>query len=407
MKLFISGSISIKSLKEDDIFVIRQIVEEGHTILIGDAYGVDKAVQQYLAEQNYRSVIVYFSGSTLRNNIGNWQTKHIPNPENLTGRCRYQLKDRAMADDCDSAVMFWNCKSRGTRYNMIYMDEIGKDYRVFIPDTVEDIDNFAFMDIRLAKEIDDFGSIPLTGLTSVHIPCSVSSISNEVISTFKKLRAIITIDPNNLIYTIKDGKITFKKIKATSGRAGDVEWTLSNGVLTISGNGEIPDYDDYAFGFCKETRTEEGRSPWYPYRELIKKIVFKGHTSAKGIFAFSACSNVSSVTFQTSNKSRYGKSIINQVFHGFTYSDLWNIDSWISWQLPSMLKQFKRVSGGHPGSMTSEEWNAILDRMIFCLSEMVNPHGGCIFDEEELKYRDEMKNEGFELLCKYFRWLWW
>ena len=206
MNVFISGSISIKTLKEEDISAIGQIVEEGHTILIGDAYGVDKAVQQYLAKQDYRSVIVYFSGKKLRNNIGNWQTKHIPNPENLTGRSQYQLKDKAMADD-----------------------------------SVEEIDNFAFMDIRLAKEIEDFGSIRLTGLTSVHIPCSVSSISNDVISTFKKLRTIITIDPENPIYTIKNGKITFKKVKATSGRTGNLDWRFSNRTLTIKSNGKISD----------------------------------------------------------------------------------------------------------------------------------------------------------------------
>ena len=57
--------------------------------------------------------------------------------------------------------------------------------------------------------------------------------------------------------------------------------------------------------------------------------------------------------------------------------------------------------------MTSEEWNAILDRMAFCISEMVNPHGGEELDDNMRTYREEMKNEGFELLCKYFRNLWW
>jgi hypothetical protein len=399
MKLFISGSISIKSLKED-ITVIEQIVNNGHTILISDAYGVDKAVQQYLAKQDYRSVIVYFSGKKLRNNIGNWQTKHIPNPENLTGRDQYQLKDKAMADDCDSAVMIWDCKSKGTRYNMMYLDEIGKHYRVFIPDSVEEIDNFAFMDIRLAKEIDDFGSIRLTGLTSVHIPCSISSISNDVINTFKKLRAIITIHPDNPTYTIKNGKITFKKIEATSGRVGKLDWRFSNRVLTIKSNGKISDYEDFEKGFSKKPK-----SSWYLYRKQIKKIVFKGNrTQYYG---------TSSVTFENWSVPSYNNDrmqvlgIINKAFKGYTSCDLWNLDHWFSVQFPRMLKDLKNEQNGHPACMTSEEWNKILDRMAFCLSEMVEPHGGCILDEEELKYRDEMKNEGFELLCKYFRNLWW
>jgi len=96
MNVFISGSISIKKLRKHDKAPLEQIIEGNRTILIGDAYGVDKAVQQILAEREYRQVIVYFSGEKPRNNIGNWQTKQIPNPENLTGRSRYQLKDKAI-----------------------------------------------------------------------------------------------------------------------------------------------------------------------------------------------------------------------------------------------------------------------------------------------------------------------
>jgi len=129
-KVFISGSISIKSLDEEQRTVIEQVVETNHTILIGDAYGVDKAVQQYLTEKDYRSVIVYFSGEKARNNIGNWQTKQISNPENLTGRSRYQLKDKAMANDCDCGIMFWDGKSKGTKFNMDYMKNLGKDFLV-------------------------------------------------------------------------------------------------------------------------------------------------------------------------------------------------------------------------------------------------------------------------------------
>jgi hypothetical protein len=130
MKVFISGSISIKSLQEKDIFFLEQIVEGKCTILIGDAYGVDRAVQQYLAAQNYRLVTVYFSGDKARVNIGNWQTQQISNPDNLTGKVRYQLKDKAMAEDCDSAIMFWDGKSKGTQYNMDNLENLDKYYLV-------------------------------------------------------------------------------------------------------------------------------------------------------------------------------------------------------------------------------------------------------------------------------------
>ena len=127
-KVFISGSISIKSLTKYNMMFLEHFLEDNPTILIGDAFGVDKAVQQILADRNYRSVIVYFSGEKVRNNIGDWQTKQIPNPENLTGRSRYQLKDKAMADDCDCGLMFWDGKSMGTQHNMACLERLGKMY---------------------------------------------------------------------------------------------------------------------------------------------------------------------------------------------------------------------------------------------------------------------------------------
>jgi len=113
MKVFISGSISIKSLNKRNVAYIEQIIEGNCTVLIGDAYGIDKAVQEYLLQSGYPDVIVYFSGEKVRNNVGNWQVKQCLNPENLKGRSLYQLKDKAMADDCDCGLMFWDGKVKG------------------------------------------------------------------------------------------------------------------------------------------------------------------------------------------------------------------------------------------------------------------------------------------------------
>lgn len=54
-------------------------------------------------------------------------------------------------------------------------------------------------------------------------------------------------------------------IFAQSGTTGTIQWTLSNGVLTVSPyeapEGDIPDYNGGSF------------SPWYSYNDQIKKIV--------------------------------------------------------------------------------------------------------------------------------------
>jgi len=73
---------------------------------------------------------VIISGEEIRNNIGSWKTRQIPNPENLSGRSRYQLKDKAMADDCDCGMMFWDGRSKGTKDNIEYMEALGKYYLV-------------------------------------------------------------------------------------------------------------------------------------------------------------------------------------------------------------------------------------------------------------------------------------
>jgi hypothetical protein len=135
MKVFISGSIGIKSLSETALAYLEDVIKGNHVVLIGDAHGVDKAVQQYLAREDYQNVTVYFSGERVRNNIGNWQIKQIPNPEGLKGRSLYQLKDKAMARDCDRGFMVWEGKSKGTKDNMDYLTELGKHYLVIRENT--------------------------------------------------------------------------------------------------------------------------------------------------------------------------------------------------------------------------------------------------------------------------------
>jgi hypothetical protein len=126
MKIFIFGSISIKTLDSQAISLLDSIMANGQAVLTGDAFGVDKLVQQYLFEHNYQSVIVYYAGDTIRNNVGNWQTRQINNGNNLKGRKLYQLKDTAMAQDADCGLMIWDGKSRGTKFNIEKMSKLGK-----------------------------------------------------------------------------------------------------------------------------------------------------------------------------------------------------------------------------------------------------------------------------------------
>jgi adenine-specific DNA-methyltransferase len=101
MKVFISGSIGTETLNEQAVHCLDAIMNNQDSVLIGDAFGADKAVQQYLFQHDCRPVTVYCSGDKVRNNIGSWQTKQISNDLHLKGKSRYQLKDAAMARDAD------------------------------------------------------------------------------------------------------------------------------------------------------------------------------------------------------------------------------------------------------------------------------------------------------------------
>ena len=128
--------------------------------------------------------------------------------------------------------------------------------------------------------------------------------------------------------------------------------------------------------------------------------------------------------------------------HGYTDIDTWNIDVWFLDIMPKILKQYKENLHGYPTVLNSqEEWENIIERMIFLLSEMnennctyVNPyekeflsnienhlekvnHGWQIkqselskkyFGEEEnkLNYMNLCKEEFFNLFSKYFYNLW-
>lgn len=130
MKVFVSGSISIKNLPPQAASRLRSIIEKGYDVLIGDAGGVDYSVQKLLSSKGYSNVMVYHVGNKARHNVSNWQTKRIASARNLKGRALYTLKDEAMADDADYALMVWDGKSKGTFNNMLAMRRLNKQFLV-------------------------------------------------------------------------------------------------------------------------------------------------------------------------------------------------------------------------------------------------------------------------------------
>lgn len=129
MNAFVGGSKTITRLKAEAISAIDELRAANAHILIGDCFGADKLVQQYLYDNGYTNVTVYVSGYKVRNNVGAFPVKYI-DCGGLKGYKFYQQKDIAMADDADVGLMLWDGKTRGTEQNIVYMKSKGKSVRI-------------------------------------------------------------------------------------------------------------------------------------------------------------------------------------------------------------------------------------------------------------------------------------
>ena len=76
--------------------------------------------------------------------------------------------------------------------------------------------------------------------------------------------------------------IAFEAI-AQSGTTGNLTWTISDGTLTISGTGAMPDYISYS-------------APWYSYKSSIAAAVVSEGVTSIGRAAFYFCNSMTSVT---------------------------------------------------------------------------------------------------------------
>ncbi len=130
--VFLSGSRKISQLDETVKSRLSTIVKKEFHIIVGDANGADKAFQTYLAGMDYADVTVFFSGSECRNNMGQWNVKHVSVDTNLKRRDFYTQKDKAMAGEADYGLVLWDGESPGTISNVIEMLKRSKRVVVYL-----------------------------------------------------------------------------------------------------------------------------------------------------------------------------------------------------------------------------------------------------------------------------------
>ena len=139
MKVFISGSKSLNKAGKDWMLPdsVREcldgIMSDEDEILIGDCWGTDTIVQEYVNAAKYKKVEVYASGShrTMRSNLGHWEEKWFSS----NGRTPYVYrieKDFHMAEDCDYGVAIWDGNSKGTFINMLCLCALKKSCKLYL-----------------------------------------------------------------------------------------------------------------------------------------------------------------------------------------------------------------------------------------------------------------------------------
>lgn len=159
---------------------LKNIIDNDHHILIGDANGVDKMVQDYLRRCGYKKVTVYYSGDRLRNKADDsWNTEFISIGnigKKLSGYEVQKLKDEKMVEKADAGYMIWadtytnkrfgnKCVSKGTLsniFNLLFEDKPVVVY--YIPErrecVIESSDDFknklwSSVDQRTRKKWDE------------------------------------------------------------------------------------------------------------------------------------------------------------------------------------------------------------------------------------------------------------
>lgn len=154
--LFVSGSISVRSIPSSVIQFMTRKMNDDSFVLIGDASGVDTLVQRWLASRSYPHVVVFHIGSSPRNKVkSEWpnhpvavdstNSKFFKNGK-YTRKAQY-FKDQAMAEAATEGLAIWQdvamtrfgnlSVSKGTLTNMLNLLTLGKPVDLFMPEHPE------------------------------------------------------------------------------------------------------------------------------------------------------------------------------------------------------------------------------------------------------------------------------
>ncbi len=147
-KVFIGGSRKLSKINSELKGRIDNIIKNNFIVLIGDANGVDKSVQKYLLEKEYKNVYVFCMDNKCRNNLGEWNVRYIKSSLSKRDYKYYSIKDNEMAKETDYGLMIWDGTSRGTLNNVINLMKYNKSCLLFVS-----VDN-AFYNLKSFNDLE-------------------------------------------------------------------------------------------------------------------------------------------------------------------------------------------------------------------------------------------------------------
>ena len=149
-KVFFGGSRSLGRLNSAIRTRLRNLITNRHTVLIGDANGVDKAVQTFFFDEGYQNLIVYCMDGECRNNVGNWPVESVNSGGKRKDFAYFAMKDAKMSLDADYGFMIWDGESKGTLNNVLNLLQCNKSALLYKSPTRD------FIQIR---SFDEFQSV--------------------------------------------------------------------------------------------------------------------------------------------------------------------------------------------------------------------------------------------------------
>lgn len=135
---------------------LNEAMSRGTTIVVGEARGACRRFQDYLESRGYEDVIVGHARS-IRYNAGGWRTARYGDD--------LKERERAMIEDCDSAVVIWVDGSGQIAQNLELLKRLDKPTYVYECSNKDDRTSFGMIDptrvygrpyrrLRARREID-------------------------------------------------------------------------------------------------------------------------------------------------------------------------------------------------------------------------------------------------------------